>query len=805
MNKSSALSSEQLYSRCDPDQFSFQTTAELDSIDVVIGQQRALDSVRFGLRISSDGYNIFALGPGGMGKFTAVRHMVAEEAKTQPVPDDWCYVYNFARAQQPDALKLPAGRGKQLQQDMVQLVEELSSAIPAAFESDDYRLRIEELEHEFKERQSDALEALSQHARTQHIALLRTPAGFAFAPMSDGDEVLKPEQFKKLSVSEQQRIEADIEKLQQELQKIMRQAPAWAKETREKTKQLNREIAEFAVSHPIETVQARYRDLTEVADYLKTVEQDIVDNVNVFLPQAENPALPVLQNQRASQLQRYQVNLLVDNSALDHAPVIFEDLPSHNNLIGCSEYQAQMGTLVTDFSLIKAGALHRANGGYLVLDARQVMLQPFAWDGLKRALQTRQIRLDSLQHNLSLISTVSIEPEHIPLDVKVVLVGDRQLYYLLSRHDPDFHDLFKVMADFDETMERNPQTSQIYARLFATVAQHHQLRALERDAVARLIEHSARLAGDAEKTSTHLRSIADLLQEADHWAASAGRNTISSADIQHTIDQQIYRAERIRERVYENIRRGTVLIDTDGSQVGQINGLSVLQLDHFAFGQPARITATTRLGSGRMIDIERETELGGSLHSKGVLILSSYLAARYAAEQPLSVAASLVFEQSYGMVEGDSASLAELCALLSSLSGLAIKQCFAVTGSVNQHGQVQPIGGVNEKIEGFFDICNTRGLSGEHSVIIPATNIKHLMLKHEVVQAAADGQFHVYAVSTVDQAIELLTGQSAGERSDQGIFPAESVNARIEARLSELSRLRQSFGERSEKEAATHD
>ena len=805
MNKQQALTTNLLYSSCDPSQFSFETTAELDDIDVVVGQQRALDSVQFGLRVRSDGYNIFALGPSGMGKLTAVKHMVAEEARKQPIPHDWCYVYNFDQPHQPNALTLPPGRGSQLHQDMAQLVEELSSAIPAAFESEDYRIRIEELEQELKERQTEAIEELHERAKEQHIALMRTPSGFAFTPMSAYDEVLKPEQFERLPKADQERIESDIEELQQALQKAMRQVPVWAKETREKIRDVNREIAEFSVSHLLEGVKSRYTDLPEVGDYLNAVQQDVVDNVDAFLPQQESPLPFIVQGQRANQLQRYQVNLLVDNSALESAPVIFEDLPSHNNLIGRCEYQAQMGTLVTDFTLIKAGALHRANGGYLVLDVRQVLMQPFAWDSLKRALQAREIRLDSLERSLSLISTVSLEPEHIPLDVKVVLVGDRILYYMLSQYDPDFRDLFKVMADFDETMERSAEAYQIYARLFATLARHHKLRALDCGAVARLIEHAGRLAEDAEKTSTHLRSMADLLREADHWASVAERDTITGEDVQKTIDQQIYRAERVRERVYENIQRGTMLIDTDGSKVGQINALSVLQLGNFAFGQPTRITATTRLGSGKVIDIERETELGGSIHSKGVLILSSFLAARYAAEQPLSVAASLVFEQSYGMVEGDSASLAELCTLLSSLSSLPIQQCFAVTGSVNQHGQVQPIGGVNEKIEGFFDICNVRGLSGEHSVIIPASNVKNLMLKPDVVQAADAGRFHIYAVETVDQAVELLTANTAGERNDDGTFPADSVNARVEARLTELSELRRNFAERKQNEEAANE
>ena len=793
-----SLTTELLYTSCDPDQFAFEDTNQLEAVDVVINQPRALDSVRFGLRMRSDGYNIFALGPSGMGKFTAIRHMVKEEAKEQPVPPDWCYVNNFNQPHQPNAMELPAGRGRQFQQDMAQLIEELSSAIPAAFDSEDYQMQIEELEQELKERQSAAIEVLGERAKQQRIALMHTPSGFAFAPMNDADEVLKSDQYNKLSAAEQQEIEKGIESLQQDLQKTVRQFPIWAKETREKIKQINREIAEFAVSHLIDVLKEQYGDVGEIIDYLAAVQFDIVENVSAFLPQQENPFATMVQGNRANRLQRYRVNLLVDNSELASAPVIFEDLPSHTNLIGRVEYQAQMGTLVTDFTLIKPGALHRANGGYLVLDMRQVLMQPFAWDSLKRALQAQEIRLDSLERTLSLTNTVSLEPEHIPLDVKVVLVGDRLLYYLLCEYDPDFLDLFKVMADFDEVIQRNSENDLLYARLFGTLARQNKLLPLDRFAVARLIEQAARLADDAEKTTTHLRSLADLLCEADYWAKFENRQVINQEDIQKAIDQQIYRAQRLREHIYENIYRDTILIDTKGHKVGQINGLSVLKMGGFTFGQPTRITATTRLGDGKIIDIERETELGGPIHSKGVMILSSFLGARYAHEKPLSMAASLVFEQSYGMVEGDSASLAELCALLSSLADLPIQQHWAITGSVNQLGQVQPIGGVNEKIEGFFAICSRRGLNGKQGVIIPAANIKHLMLHHEVIAAVTAERFRIHAVETVDQAIELLTQVPAGVKDEQGSFTIDSVNYQVEACLHNLSELRRDFARNGE-------
>jgi len=793
MRESLKLASDQLFRPCDPHQFEFETTAELDDIDIVIGQQRALDSVHFGLSMDASGYNVFALGPPGIGKFTSVCHMVQSEADKRTVPTDWCYVNNFEQPHRPKALQLPAGRGAALRQDMAQLVEDLSGSIPAAFESEDYRARIEELQQELKQRQNETFQKLSDQAQEQGIALLHTSSGFAFAPVSDDGEVLQPEQFAKLAKPEQEQIEAKVEHLQQELQKNIRQFPVWAKEARETVKAFNREIAEFAINHLIDDLQEKYADLADVSAYLATLKQDIIDNFDTFLPQQDTPMPFVGESLHRNQHQRYRVNLLVDNSEATTAPVVFEDLPNYMNLLGRVEHQTQMGALITNFTLIKPGALHRANGGYLILDARQVLLQPLAWDGLKRALRTREMRLDSLERSLGLISTVSLEPEPIPLQIKVVLVGERLLYYLLSEHDPDFNELFKVLADFDEMMDRSPESNQLYARLFATLARKQKLKVLDRTAVARLIEHGSRLAADAEKVSTHLRTITDLLREADYWANSAKHSSITGDDVQTAIDQQIYRAERVRQRSYENIQRGTILIDTSGAAIGQINGLSVLRLGNFDFGQPTRITATTRLGDGKVIDIERETELGGPIHAKGVLILASFLAARYAIHQPLSMAASLVFEQSYGMVEGDSASLAELCALLSSLARMPIQQCYAVTGSVNQHGQVQAIGGVNEKVEGFFDVCLSRELSGQQGVIIPASNVKHLMLRSDVVRAVAEQQFTLYAVTTVDQALSILLGSAAGERDAAGNFPAASVNGRVEARLLELSALRHRF------------
>jgi lon-related putative ATP-dependent protease len=793
-----------LYQRCDPMQFSFETTADVEDLADVIGQARAVEAVRFGIRIRREGFNLFALGPEGTEKYAVVRHYVERQAATEPQPSDWCYVNNFVESHKPCTLRLPPGGGPKLRRDMERLVEELRTAIPATFESEQYRSRRQEIEEEFRERQEKAMAEIQRQAQERGLALMRTPMGLAFAPMRGG-QVISPEDFQKLPPEEQERAQANVALLQEELQRSLSQMPQWDRERRTKIKDLEQEVGRYAVGHLIEELRRQYIELPEVGEYLARVQQDVMEHLEEFRRAAEAPEAPPPMPADGtprrppmapglSFFRRYQVNVIVDHTGATGAPVIYEDYPAVQNLVGRIEHMAQMGALVTDFNLIKGGALHRANGGYLILDARKVLLQPFAWEELKRALSSEEIRIEALGQTLSLISTVSLEPEPIPLNVKVVLLGERLLYYVLSQADPDFAELFKVAADFEDQMDRTSESHLLYARMLATIVRQEGLRPFDRQAVARVIEQSARFAGDAERLSTHTRSIADLLREADFWAGEAQHRVVEATDVQRAIDAQIRRLDRVRERIQEEIQRGTILIDTQGAAVGQVNGLSVLSVGQFAFGRPSRITARVRLGRGEVVDIEREVALGGPIHSKGVLILSSYLGSRYAVDRPLSLSASLVFEQSYSGVEGDSASSAELYALLSALADLPVKQGFAVTGSVDQRGQVQAIGGVNEKIEGFFDICRAQGLTGEQGVLIPASNVKHLMLRHDVVAAVATGQFHVYPVETIDQGIELLTEVPAGERDDTGEFPADSVNQRVEARLVALAEKRLAFG-----------
>jgi predicted ATP-dependent protease len=620
----------------------------------------------------------------------------------------------------------------------------------------------------------------------------------AIAPVRD-DQIIEAEAFESLPDDERQRINLRIKAFEDELEKVLAQVPKWRRESNERLKALREQATKAAVHPLIEELKKTYVDEAPICAHLTALEQDVIEHAESFLTGKDGDDAASLLSAIMSKTgalappRRYLVNVLDDYRGPAGAPVVYEDKPTYQNLIGRIEHVAQMGTLVTDFTHIRAGALHRANGGYLILDARRVLMEPFAWEGLKRALRSRAMRIESLGETLSLVSTVSLEPEPIPLDVKVVLVGERFLYYLLFELDPDFRELFKVAVDFESILDRSDETEQDYARLVGTLTRRASLRPLSASAVARVIEHGSRVVGDAGKLWIELDRVTDLLREADYWAGSAGHATIDAADIQRAIDARLERAGRPRDRVLEEIARGSIMIDTAGLVSGQVNGLSVVDLGGVAFARPSRITARVRLGAGTVIDIEREVELGGPIHSKGVLILSGFLAGRYVPDQPLSLAASLVFEQSYGGIEGDSASSAELYALLSALADVPLRQSIAVTGSVNQHGEIQPVGGINEKIEGFYDVCRARGLTGHEGVIVPARNVRHLMLRQDVVDAVAAGRFHIHAVESIDQGLEVLSGLAAGARDAAGAFPENSVNHRVEQRLATFARQARAF------------
>lgn len=798
MSNISPLKPEQLYNHCDQELFSFDTTDSLEDLTEIIGQTRATDAVKFGINIKQDGYHIFALGSSAIAKHSVVRHFLQQKASTEPTPFDFCYINNFEKSNKPKILKLPAGKAAILHKDIIQLVEELCSDVPAAFENDEYRRRKAAIKKKLKIHQDKAFEALQKRAKAQSITLMQTPEGIVCVPLRKG-QVINPEEYEKLSEKEREHIEKKIKLFSDEFIALTKREIQWEKESRKKIKELNKEITTLAVGHLIEELKKKYIDFPEIVNYLEAMQKDVINNSNIFLNNGDRSEKAFAFKRQSAQhkelllLSRYQINLLVDHSQTTGSPVIYENNPTYHNLIGQIEHKAHMGSLVTDFSLIKAGALHKANGGYLMLDGYKALSQPYAWEGLKRALQSMQLKIESLEQMLSLASTVSLEPEPIPLSVKVVLLGERWLYYLLYQLDPEFKELFKVIVDFSESMNRSNENTLLYAKMIGTLGRKEKLLAFDRSAVARIIEQSARMVGDSEKLSTHMKTILDLMKESDYWAKEFGHKVISASDVQQAIDNKIKRVNQFHELLQEETTRGTFLIDTQGEKVGQINGLSVMQVGDFAFGHPSRITASVRLGKGEVIDIEREVNLGGPLHSKGVLILSGFLGSHYAIDKPFSLTASLVFEQSYNEIEGDSASSAELYALLSALANIPIKQSLAVTGSVNQHGQVQAIGGVNEKIEGFFDICKARGLTGQQGVLIPASNVKHLMLRQDVIEAVTENKFNIYPIETINQGIEILTGILAGERNSEGNFPDNTINQKVESRLLALAEKRLMF------------
>ena len=807
---STLLAAGELRRAVDPKALGFKTTAELEPISGLIGQDRALRAIEFGANMKAHDYNIFVLGPPAAGKTTAVRAYLTDKAKDMAPPFDWAYVNNFENSNRPRALKLPSGRAKLLEKGMVAAIDELRTTVPAMFEADDYQTRRRSIEQEFRAGQDDLFEALSKKAQGQNIAIMRTPTGFGMAPMHEG-KIVKPEVFGALPEEMRKGVESKIEALQKELEVILERVPKSDKLRRNKLADLNAEIADIGVREALDDLEAAFADLPDVVGHLTAAHTDLVRNIAIFLATNEEESQLVKQpvdTSRDPRFRRYMVNVVVSNGAAlglapeqqqqerAHAPIVEELNPTYSNLIGRVEHIAQMGALLTDFLLVKPGALHRANGGYLLLDARKLLLSPFAYEALKRAVKTREIRIEQPAETQGFVSTQTLDPEPIPLEVKVVLTGDRELYYLLSQNDPDFLGLFKVQADFDDTIPRSADNYRDYARVIASIVRTHGLKPIDASGVARVLEQGARLADDREKLSIQVGQISDIVREADYWATKANRKVTTSEDVARAVEENIQRADRLRDRSQEMFERKVMFIDTDGEKVGQINGLSVLQLGTFSFGKPTRITARVRLGAGRVTDIEREVNLGGPLHSKGVMILWGFLAGRFAQDVPLALAATLVFEQSYGGVDGDSASSTELYALLSALAEVPIKQGFAVTGSVNQWGEVQPIGGANEKIEGFFDVCRARGLTGRQGVLIPKANVQHLMLREDVVDAVAAGKFAIHAVAHIDEGIEILTGVKAGGRGGDGKFEASSVNRLVEDKLQAFAERARAFGRR---------
>jgi len=792
------LAAHQLRAACDPASLPFETTATLEPLDALIGQDRAVEAIRLAAQMEHHRFNLYVHGPEGSGRHSTVLKILAEEAAGRPVPSDWVYVQNFSDPDRPLAIELPRGEGPRLRAAMTALVEDLATQIPSLLVSEEYQNRRMALEQEFGARHETAFEELRRAAESRNVAILRTPMGFSLAAMHGG-EIQKAEVLARLPEEERNKLQEDVAATEQELEDFLMSLPELEREQRSAISRLNEEMAKVAVDAALTLAIRGFESIPALAAHFEALRADLIAHADLFLSlergKANDPFPAELAALREdARFHRYAVNVMVTQAEnVTGAPVVVETLPTLANLTGQIDYIPMQGALVTDFTQIKPGALHRANGGFLILDARRVLTEPFAWDALKRCLETKAVHVITAAERLGLIATTTLEPEPIPLKVRVVLVGDRLLHLILSEFDPDFGQYFRVAAEFGDDMNRSTDSVGLFARLVATVVARERLRPVSRDGVASLVDAATRAAEDQQKLSLRMGEIWDILLEADHRAGKAGSTAVTAEHVRAAIEAAERRRGLTRDRLREATVRGIVQISTQGSVIGQVNGLTVSELGEERFGAPVRITARVRMGTGRVVDIEREARLGGPIHSKAVLILSSFLATRYVPNTPLSLWASLVFEQSYGGVEGDSASLAELCALLSALADVPISQSFAVTGSVNQMGEVQAIGGINEKIEGFFNLCREVGLTGRQGVIIPQSNVTHLMLRTDVVEAVAAGRFHVHAVASVDEAIEQLTGLPAGKRMLNGEYEDGSVNANIEVRLLDFADARASM------------
>jgi lon-related putative ATP-dependent protease len=792
MSKTTPLRPEQLRRTCPDSKFDFSDTHALSVPAEVIGQERAVEAVEFGMNMDGRGYNIYALGPIGVGRTYTIKRFVEARAREKKVPDDWCYVHNFSDNRKPKYLRFPAGKGKEFLSDMEILVSALKNTIQQAVQKEDFELKRNAIMQQVQTNQAERFSELEKKVRDAGFMLDRSPAGFVILPLRD-DQPFSHEQFGRLPDEERKRLEEQAEALQQDLQRTLRAVREMEMGARKKVEDLERNTILFSINDHVTALHEKYQD-PAVRGYLDAVKEDILSNPrNILAPEqagnqhTSSEAMAALQQQQNFSAERYKVNLLVDNSDTKGAPVIVETHPTLQNLIGKVERQAQFGMLTTNFSLIKSGALHRANGGFLILEADYLLRNPFAYVALKRAFKDGQIRIYDMSEMVSPITTTDLEPEPMPLDLKVIVIGNPMIYYSLYHLDEEFHEFFKVKAEFNVFMDRTAENEQKYAGFLAARCSESGLCHFDKSGVARVVEYGSELVGDQTRLSTRFADIFDLAREAAYWARESGNGLIKRSDVQKAIEAKARRSNRIEEVVKNMIDKGDIFIDTTGEAVGQVNGLSVMNLGDYMFGKPSRITARTYIGRGGVINIEREVQMSGPIHNKGVLTLAGYLNGTYGRHRAISLAASIGFEQLYEGVEGDSASSAELYALLSSLSGFPLAQRFAVTGSVNQRGDVQPIGGVTQKIEGFFDVCKAKGLTGDQGVLIPKTNVKNLMLRQEVVQAVVDKTFFVYPVATIDEGIELLTGKEAGVLQPDGTYPKGTVNHAVDKRLRQFT------------------
>ena len=786
---------EQLRNYCDPNTLPFETTDDLSPLEGTVGQDKGVCAITFGLGIKTHGFNIYVSGPTGTGKNSTVGVFVAEQAAKEPVPNDLCYVHNFKVADEPRALILEPGMGCRLVTGMDELIEATRRDIPRAFEDENYEKRRNDILNQIQQERAQVLGDLQKEAERLGLAIEMTNVGIVTVPIMHGKPVSR-EDFEKLPATEQKSIEEKSAELQTVIQQGLARARKMEKQSTEDIQKLDRDVALFAVGHHLDDLRDEFKKDPEVLEYLEQVQTDMMDHLDDF-KEKEKPKLsiPGLEDLQAEpSFDRYKVNLIVDNGEKKGAPVVFENNPTYYNLIGKVDFKARMGALTTDFNMIKSGALHRANGGYLILQALDLLTNPMSWDALKRAIRAREVRIENLAEHYGLIPTSTLKPQPIPVNVKVVLIGSPMIFHILYAYDEDFQKLFKVKADFDIEMKRDDDHIEKYAQFIAAQVKENDLKSFDKTGVAKVVEYGSRLIQDKEKLSTRFLEIVEIISEASYWSSQNGNKYVTGPDVEKALEAKKYRSDMIEQKIQELIEQGVIMIDAHGSVVGQVNGLSVYSVGDYTFGRPSRITARTYIGRSGVTNIERETKMSGPIHDKGVLILAGYLNGRYGTTMPLPLSASLTFEQLYEGVEGDSASSTELYALLSSLSDLPINQGIAITGSVNQLGEIQPIGGVTWKVEGFYEVCKAKGLTGDQGVIIPEQNVRHLMLNDEVVQAVKDGKFHLWPVKCIEQGIEILTGVPAGERDENGNYPADSVHGRVNSKLQKFADILKSYG-----------
>ncbi len=787
--ESSRLDPEKLFKKCDKDLFEFETTENVPPLEGIIGQERAVRAMDFGLKINRHGYNIFMTGLTGTGKISYARSVIEEAAGKEAVPDDWCYLYNFKDPGAPLALNLPAGSGSVFVRNIDRLLDDFKEVIPKTFKTEDYERQKAVLFKDFQEKRSSLMEELNKVALEYGFVIKRSGTGFLSVPTKEGKE-LSEEEYNQLDPKEREELEQKSTDVQIKAMDVLRRIQNEEKRLKDAVRELEHKTGLHAVGPLIEGLKEEYKDFPLALQYLEDLQEDVLENLSDFKEdddaEEKNP-FPWFKSRGQETATKYKVNLVVDNKETKGAPVIVESNPTYYNLIGRVEYENRMGMVTTDFTMIKGGALHRANGGYLILQAKDILLNFQSWEVLKRVLKTKEIRIETIGEQYALITMASLKPKAIPLSVKVVLIGNPMLYHLLYRLDDDFRKLFKIKVDFDVEMTRSLDNMSRMANFVSTNCHEEGLKHFDRSGVGRIVEHSSRLAEHQDKMTTCFNDIVEVIYEADTWAEQEGAPYVAASHVEKAIAEKTFRSDKYEKKLLELVAEGHILLELEGAKEGQINGLSIIDLGDYAFARPSRITSAVYLGRRGIVNIERESKMSGRIHDKGVLIISGYLGQKYAQDFPLTVSASLCFEQAYNGIEGDSASSAELYALLSSISGLPLKQGLAVTGSVNQKGEIQPVGGITRKIEGFFAACKLAGLSGQQGVLIPHQNITNLMLNKEVVEAVKEGVFHIYAVKTVDEGMELLTSVSAGEKNKDGFYPSGTVNYLVEKKLREYN------------------